>query len=123
MTEPPAPTSIEVQNAARKVAVTWDDGHESVYDFVYLRGFCPCAECQGHAKGWTFIARANPVVSEVSEVGSYAVNIVWDEGQGRPHTTGIYAFETLRALCPCSTCVAAGGPRHPVHLMAEAQRT
>ena len=28
--------------------VLWDDDAMSDYPFAYLRGWCPCAVCQGH---------------------------------------------------------------------------
>ena len=29
--------------------VLWDDDTLSDYPFAYLRGWCPCAVCQGHS--------------------------------------------------------------------------
>ena len=122
MTDPVSPSTFEVRSARTEVRVTWEDGHESVYSFKYLRGFCPCAECQGHAAGWTFQDHPSSTIVSVKEVGSYAVNIVWDDGGSRQHATGIYPFDTLRKLCPCDACVEAQGARHAVHEMPEAQR-
>jgi len=33
-------------------------------------------------------------------VGNYAITIQWSDG----HSTGIYAFDKLRQLCPCEIC-------------------
>jgi DUF971 family protein len=33
-------------------------------------------------------------------VGSYAISISFTDG----HSTGIYSYEHLRAICPCSEC-------------------
>ena len=48
---PPAmrPMDILHDTGARTVTVTWDDGERSVYPVAYLRGWCPCATCQGHS--------------------------------------------------------------------------
>lgn len=111
------PSTIEVHKRPGELLIVWADGHQSRYSFRYLRGFCPCAECQGHAAGWTFQDRPMATVVEVKEVGSYAVNIVWTDGGPRPHTTGIYPFDTLRTLCPCADCVGEQGEAHASHLL------
>jgi ATP-binding protein involved in chromosome partitioning len=33
-------------------------------------------------------------------VGNYAIRIDWSDG----HTTGIYTYELLAAVCPCDAC-------------------
>jgi len=33
----------------REVVILWRDGHESHYDWEYLRRHCPCALCAGEA--------------------------------------------------------------------------
>jgi DUF971 family protein len=37
-------------------------------------------------------------------VGRYALQIFWSDG----HSTGIYAFDYLRSLCPCCTKKGVG---------------
>jgi DUF971 family protein len=37
---------------------------------------------------------------QLGVVGRYAVNIQWSDG----HDSGIYSYDTLRALCPCEQC-------------------
>jgi DUF971 family protein len=48
---------------------------------------------------------------DVGPVGNYAMNIVWKDG----HATGIYSWEYLRRICPCSECTAnqQGTAHHP----------
>ena len=78
--------------------VDFVDGVSIAYPAKYLRGFCPCARCQGHGGGpdtWT--PPANPrgwIIENVSPVGTYAFCIVWGDG----HDTGIYSFEMLRRM-------------------------
>lgn len=36
----------------------------------------------------------------VDMVGSYAISIQWEDG----HSTGIYNWDYLRALCSCNEC-------------------
>jgi DUF971 family protein len=105
------PTTIELVREARRLRVEWEDGHESVYSLRYLRGFCPCAHCQGHGQGlWHFVPTDDPLVTKIEEVGSYAVSITFSDG----HATGIYSFEILRELCPCAACREEQGPAHAV---------
>ncbi len=74
--------------------VLWDDDAMSDYPFAYLRGWCPCAVCQGHGGERRFIEVETPQLVSIDMVGNYAVNPTWDDG----HETGIYTFEYLRSL-------------------------
>lgn len=113
----PLPVVVEVQGPQARLRVSWDDGHESRYPLWYLRGFCPCAHCQGHGQGtWTFVPVENPQISTIDEVGNYALSIGFSDG----HDTGIYAFEILRELCPCGACRSALGDKHAAYVLSEA---
>jgi DUF971 family protein len=39
---------------------------------------------------------------DIRAVGNYAIEFRWQDG----HSTGIYSYDYLRALCPCSACRA-----------------
>jgi len=39
-------------------------------------------------------------IENVEAVGSYAISIFWQD----EHSAGIYNWEYLRLLCPCSVC-------------------
>jgi DUF971 family protein len=97
MSRPTLVTPIEEERLLR---VLWDDDHLSDYPFAYLRGWCPCAVCQGHGGERRFIHVENPQLVSISLVGNYALNPTWSDG----HQTGIYTFEYLRDLCACSEC-------------------
>ncbi len=114
----PLPIEVEVEPAV-ELLVTWEDGHRSRYPVYYLRGFCPCASCQGHGGAWNFHHIDAPKLTAIEEVGSYALRLVWDDG-GTTHDTGLYTFETLRELCPCAACRAAQGETHPTARMPAA---
>lgn len=107
------PADISMSRTRRELCVRWGDGHESVYPFDLLRKECPCALCNdlrsktsvsagpGLAVLSGPVLRAGEVqVTDVSPVGRYAINFVWNDG----HDSGIYAFEYLRDLCPCPAC-------------------
>jgi DUF971 family protein len=94
------PLEIEVKPGQAGLRIAWDDGQESLYPLRYLRGYCPCAHCQGHGGPVRFVAVDAPKITRIDEVGSYAINIVWqDEGAGT-HATGIYSWDYLRDLDP-----------------------
>lgn len=107
----PEPVEIGLTPDGRALRVAWDDEHDSTYELRYLRGFCPCAACQGHGAGtWTFVQNDGPTITEIGEVGNYAISLRWSDG----HTTGIYSWETLRELCPCHNCRTDAGVKHPM---------
>src|SRR5512134_3739387 len=88
-----------------EIGVAWPDGHESIWKAKALRCLCPCAECVNEHTGEKMLRDETipdwirPVAIE--PVGRYGVTIRWSDG----HSTGIYAFETLRAACPCDGCL------------------
>ena len=89
-----------------KLEITWADGHVSGYPAHYLRQHCPCAACVDE---WTGEKRLAPGIiptdlrmMSVEIVGQYALTFAWSDG----HWTGIYSFQSLRALCPCDECRA-----------------
>jgi DUF971 family protein len=94
---------VEIHHMKDKgvVRITWDDGHVGEYPREYLRGYCPCAMCQGHGSGpKKFTSGGDSKLSEIRAVGNYAVEFAWEDG----HSTGIYTFDYLRSLCPCGEC-------------------
>ena len=100
--EKPALTEVRRLPEERRMRLTWSDGHAAEYGYDYLRGWCPCAGCQGHT-GLTirFQPPAKPVTAEsIQPVGNYAISIAWSDGHG----TGIYRFDFLRQICPCEAC-------------------
>ena len=99
-----SPTPVEARRlpVERRLRLTWSDGHVGEYDYDYLRGYCPCASCQGHtALSIRFQPPASPVaLQSIAPVGNYALSFLFSDG----HATGIYRFDFLRAICPCPRC-------------------
>ena len=94
---------------SKGIKIDWKDGHTSDYGLIYLRDKCPCATCTGaHGteprppQAQAPFQLYKPVLKlvDVEPVGSYAVQIKWNDG----HTTGIYAYDFLRRICPCPEC-------------------
>ncbi len=81
--------------------------HVSLHPVVYLRRSCSCAACVDEWSGLRILKPEQ--ISElvrprrISPVGRYAINIEWSDG----HKSGIYSFEYLREICPCSQCRGA----------------
>jgi len=100
----PYPSEIRRLPEENRLRVLWEDGHVSHYDYGYLRGFCPCAVCQGHDNAAVVFhpppSQVTP--SSIEPVGNYGISILWSDG----HATGIYRFDFLRDLCPCETCTS-----------------
>jgi DUF971 family protein len=88
--------------------IAWNDGHFSSYSSWYLRENCPCAACIEEFTGVRKVIRGSiPSGLErvsLDLVGNYALNFGWSDG----HDTGIYTFDYLRNLCPCSQCLPEG---------------
>jgi DUF971 family protein len=98
------------------VEIDWRDGHNSSWNFRWLRDACPCATCHeerensGRAPGEPRPkAQALLAMYEAPprplEVGKYALKFKWNDG----HEAGIYSWDYLRRVCQCDLCKAARG--------------
>jgi DUF971 family protein len=85
---------IKAPHGARTTEIAWADGARSVYPNDLLRGYCPCARCQGHGGHIGFVPGGNSELRELELVGNYALKLLWGDG----HDTGIYTFRYLREL-------------------------
>jgi DUF971 family protein len=114
------PTDVKVHVTSRAgVDIIWADGHESHYDFAYLREQCPCALCddlrqkkdqqknQGLADPASALQSAElpmfkprPGARAAKTVGHYALQIDFTDG----HSAGIFSYDYLRTICPCAQC-------------------
>jgi len=87
-----------------KFQIIWQDKHESNYDSLRLRILCPCAECRGGHGGKigdnTKHIKGDIKIKEYGEVGRYALSFLFSD----MHKAGIYTWEYLRNICPCSKC-------------------
>jgi DUF971 family protein len=112
----PASVKIHVSSGAG-VDIGWADGHASHFDFVYLRDHCPCATCNDERVKKDSMAESSPgfasspalpmfkpkpKAQSAQAVGQYAIQISFTDG----HSTGIYSYDLLRSICPCSECAA-----------------
>lgn len=91
------PKGIRAPHGARIFDLTWDAPGGPVthrLPHTILRGYCPCAGCQGHGGTVRFIPPPSEDLREIQPVGNYAVGLTW----GDLHSTGIYSFAFLWKL-------------------------
>ncbi len=109
------PRTLKIDRPAGALNVVWADGHASGFSLAWLRSHCPCATCREERRKaamptdeLTLTSGPLPTaqVSGAELVGGYALRITWADG----HDTGIYAFSSLRASCPCEVCNPDGPP-------------
>ncbi|MEJ2150464.1 MAG: DUF971 domain-containing protein [Chloroflexota bacterium] len=86
----------------------WADGPTRRYPLRELRRVCPCADCRKRREevaeqtGPFRVLRGrepSTVPAKLEQTGNYAISITWSD---RHHS--IFAFDGLRAVCPCAEC-------------------
>lgn len=93
----PTPVDVALSNKQRTLTIAWEDGGVSVLPIAYLRGWCPCAGCQGHGSTVRFQpADESTEISSMYEAGAYALHIRFGDG----HDSGIYTWEWMRRIAP-----------------------
>ena len=99
------PTGVKAPHGARSMDITFGDGQKFSYPHEILRGYCPCAGCQGHSGTIKFQTGGDLELREIERVGNYALGLTWGDG----HSSGIYSFRFLRALGDLLTEHGAAG--------------
>ena len=94
--------AIRSPRGATTSEITWGDGHVGVYPHDILRGYCPCAGCQGHTGSIHFCESSDNQrqLEDIEVVGNYALRLEWFDGHG----SGLYSYKYLRGLCQCAEC-------------------
>jgi DUF971 family protein len=115
------PTEIKLHQQSRMLEIAFDDGSTFQLPCEYLRVYSPSAEVAGHGPGQEVlqVGKKDVGISELVPVGSYAVQINFDDG----HDTGLYSWETLYRLGKNQSALwqqyldrmaAAGASREPL---------
>ena len=105
--------AVRSPRGAKVTEIDWGDGHKGVYPHAILRGYCPCAGCQGHSGTIQFVecSGIQLEVDDIEVVGNYAIRLQWFDGHG----SGLYSYRYLRALCYCDECrPGIAKDEHPV---------
>lgn len=91
----PRPSDVAHDPHANTLLIEWPDGFRSSYPVPYLRGWCPCASCQGHsARVVHRLAPESTSIAALWEVGAYALGVRFADG----HDAGIYTWDWLRKI-------------------------
>jgi len=117
---PTHPTEIKLHQHSRLLEITFSDGACYKLPYEFLRVYSPSAEVIGHGRGQETlqVGKKHVAILEVSPVGTYAMNIAYDDG----HDSGLYTWEYLQHLGQNQTALwtdylkrltAAGGSREP----------
>lgn len=88
------PKQIKAPHGARVFEIEWSNGERSALPHEILRGYCPCATCQGHSGQIAYQPGGNLELTEIRRVGNYALSLNWGDG----HDSGIYSFDYLHKL-------------------------
>jgi DUF971 family protein len=90
------PTEIKLHQKSRLLEITFSDDICYKLPFEYLRVYSPSADVSGHGPGQEVlqIGKKNVGITELVPVGSYALQINFDDG----HDTGLYTWEYLYKL-------------------------
>ncbi|HMJ13706.1 MAG TPA: DUF971 domain-containing protein [Polyangiaceae bacterium] len=88
------PKGVKAPHGANVLEMTWADGRKFSYPHSILRGYCPCAGCQGHSGSIRYQSGHNLDLRNIEQVGNYALSFEW----GDSHSSGIYSFRYLRRL-------------------------
>ena len=94
--------AVRSPRGATVTEIDWGDGHKGIYPHPVLRGYCPCAGCQGHSGTIKFVPcdGIQLELEDIEGVGNYALRFQWFDGHG----TGLYSYRYLRSLCQCDQC-------------------
>lgn len=90
------PTEIKLHQQSRLLEIAFGDDACYQLPYEFLRVFSPSAEVKGHGPGQEVlqVGKKNVGIREVLPVGSYAMQIVFDDG----HDSGLYTWEHLCEL-------------------------
>lgn len=92
----PWPTELTLDQPAKTLKISFDDGLNFEFTYEFLRVQSPSAEVRGHGPGQEVLQlnKQDVGILELKPVGNYGVQIVFDDG----HDTGIYSWAWLREI-------------------------
>ncbi len=96
MSNAPKPTDIILHQQSHELEISFDDGNTFRYPVELLRVYSPSAEVRGHwGQGAKLqLDKQNVNITDISQVGTYAIKITYDDG----HDSGLYDWQYLYDL-------------------------
>jgi DUF971 family protein len=93
----PMPVNIAVHQQSKFLELGYPDGKNYQLPFEFLRVWSPSAEVRGHGIGQETLqtGKRHVVISNIEQVGHYAIKPVFDDG----HDSGIFSWEYLYEMC------------------------
>ena len=89
------PTDIKLHQRSKLLEVSFEGGAQFKLPCEYLRVYSPAAEVRTmESQGKVEIGKENVNIKGITPVGSYAVQLVFDDG----HDSGVYSWQTLYRL-------------------------
>ena len=88
------PKAIRAPRGADWFEVSWQSGVVHRIPNHILRGYCPCARCQGHSGPIHYVDGHDSRLDDIEQVGNYALKLGWGDG----HDSGLYSFAHLHHL-------------------------
>lgn len=90
------PTEIKMHQQSRVLEISFGDDECFRLPYEFLRVYSPSADVSGHGPGQEVlqVGKSHVGVTGVAPLGSYAMQINFDDG----HETGLYTWEYLRHL-------------------------
>lgn len=90
------PTEIKLHQQSRLLEIVFSDDVSYQLPYEYLRVYSPSADVSGHGPGQEVlqVGKKNVGITSLIPVGSYAVQINFDDG----HDTGLYTWGYLYKL-------------------------
>lgn len=101
------PVRVKAPKGARVFEIEWADGMVGKIPHELLRGYCPCAGCQGHTGAIKFVPGGDQELEKIDPVGNYALQLTW----GDRHDGGLYSFRYLRSLSEMAARQAESGDK------------
>ena len=92
----PMPTEIKLHQKSRMLEIAFSDGQRFELSCELLRVYSPSAEVRGHGPRQEVlpVGKKNVEITDVQQVGSYAVQLIFSDG----HDSGLYSWDYLHDL-------------------------
>ena len=91
------PVAVRSPYRAKVTEIDWADGHKGVYPHEILRGYCPCAGCQGHSADIKFLEGGDTSIKTIEPVGDSEFALLTALVQNMPLQAALDAAQVVDA--------------------------